>query len=217
MLFRQLLPASVAIAQMDPRLADPACLHPLEREQITNAVESRRREYAAGRLLARSLLGATGSADVALTNGPDRAPIWPPHVVGSITHCPSLCAVAIARSSDLFGIGIDVEPAEPLPEDVADRVLSPAERKSIARLPRQLRTVAARLVFSAKEATYKALYPTTRRFLDFPDLHVELDTNGEFTVNGTAAFVIPKEQIRGSYSIDREHLATVVVMEGGHD
>jgi 4'-phosphopantetheinyl transferase EntD len=34
--------------------------------------------------------------------------------------------------------------------------------------------VYARIVFSAKESTYKALYPAFKRFLEFSDVHVDL-------------------------------------------
>jgi len=212
MLFRSLLPATVALAQMDPRQADAEAIHPLERQQIANAVATRQREYAAGRLLARSLMSAWGGDELPLLNGADRAPNWPPRIVGSITHCPSLCVVAIARAADILALGIDVEPAAPLPEDIAARVLSSSERRCIAQLPRPLRVLAGRLVFSAKEATYKALYPGTKRFLDFPDLHVELDAAGTFTVAGAnlASFVHGK--IQGRYRIAGEYLATALVV-----
>jgi len=212
MLFRSLLPATVALAQMDPRQADAHAIHPLERQQIANAVATRQGEYAAGRLLARSLLNAFGGEDLPLINGPDRAPAWPPRIVGSITHCRSLCAVAIARSADVLALGIDVEPAEPLPEDIAVRVLSSSERQCIARLPRPLRVLADRLVFSAKEATYKALYPSTKRFLDFPDLHVELHAAGTFTVTGADLASFAQGEIQGRYRITGEHLATALVV-----
>lgn len=212
MLFRSLLPAAVALAQMDPRQADANAIHPLERQQIANAVAARQREYAAGRLLTRSLLSTLGGDELPLINGADRAPIWPPRIVGSITHCRTLCVVAIARAADILALGIDVEPAEPLPGDIAERVLSSSERQCIARLPRQLRLLADRLVFSAKEATYKALYPGTKRFLDFPDLHVELDAAGGYAVSGAGLTTFAHRPLPGRYRIEGEHLATALVV-----
>jgi 4'-phosphopantetheinyl transferase EntD len=211
--FRGLLPTVVSLAQMDPREADPAGIDPFERLQITRAVDSRRREFAAGRLLARSLLRARGLADCSLLNGSDRAPVWPPSIVGSITHCATLCVVAIAPASELFGLGIDIEHAQALPAEITARVVSQAERQSIARLPRATRDLAARLVFSAKEATYKALYPSIKRFLDFHELHVELDDAGHFSVTGTGAISFATGPIRGRYRIEGCYIATAVVLE----
>lgn len=211
-LFRGMLPASVRIAQMDPLHADPAVLDPFERLQIMRAVDSRRREFAAGRLLAHSLLSALDAPRASLLNGVDRAPVWPLSIVGSITHCSSLCVVAVARASEVSGLGIDVEHAEPLPPDIATRVVSPAERQSIARLPRPLRALADRLIFSAKEASYKALYPSIKHFIDFPELHVELDEAGRFSATGRGAFALPTTPIRGRYRIEGGFLATAVTL-----
>lgn len=213
-LFRDLLLASVSVAQMDPRLANPAGLDPLEQLQISRAVDRRRREYTAGRLLARSLLRARGLPDAALLNGADRAPLWPAGVTGSITHCSTLCVVALAHASNISGVGIDVEHAEPLPDDVASRVVSHAERESIAKLPAPNRELAPRLIFSAKEASYKALYPRLRRFLEFSDLHVEIHHAGYFNVCFTGASEISTPPFSGRYRIDGGLIATAVTLEG---
>jgi len=216
MLFRPLLPPSVLLAEMDPGQADPADIHPEERSQVERAVESRRREYAAGRLLARALLSGIEAGGAPLTNGPDRAPVWPAGIVGSITHCTALCAVAVADAKTVAGIGIDVERAGPLPDNVVARILAPAEREAIARLPLPLRTIADRLVFSAKEAAYKALYPRTKEFLDFSDLHVELDRSGdpagEFVVTPTRPMGLLPAPVRGRYRVEGVLLATAVVL-----
>lgn len=211
-LFRSLLPAGVLVAEMDPACADPADLHPDERAQIANAVPRRQREFAAGRLLVRSLLPRLGVNGVPLLNDGDRVPLWPSALHGSITHCEDWCAAALMPASQGDGLGIDVEPARPLPEGVAARVLTAGEQEAISELPTPLRPHAERLVFCAKEAAYKALFPRTRRFLDFPELHVALDAHGGFVVmpahesTGFAAALI------GRYRIADGYLATAVVL-----
>lgn len=212
MLLRPLLPPSVLVAQMDPQQADPAAIHPAERAQVERAVGGRQREYAAGRLLAHPLLAALGAGNAPLLNGCDRSPVWPPGIVGSIAHCPTLCAVAVGKAQAVFALGIDVEPAIALPDGVAEQVLSAAERLAIAKLPSALQKVADRLVFSAKEATYKALYPSTRQFLDFPDLHLELSAAGDFVATATRPLPFARTQIRGRFRIDGEYMATAVVL-----
>jgi 4'-phosphopantetheinyl transferase EntD len=211
-LFRPLLLSSVRIAQMAPGLADPTVLALEEQRQIENAVATRRREYAAGRLLAHSLFAAFGVDAMPLLNGPDRVPIWPAGMVGSISHCPTLCVVVVADASAIQGLGIDVEPAIALPGEVAARVLSPTELQGIARLPPSLRAIADRLIFSAKEATYKALYPITRQFLDFPDMHVELGDSGEFVATLANDQLPVPTRITGRYRVDVAHLITAVAL-----
>ena len=128
LLFGDALPAFVRVATSDPRHADLSGLLGREREVVARAVAKRQREFAAGRVLARGLFLELGvPADFELLNRADRSPAWPRGVVGSITHCDTLVAVAVARAADAAGIGIDVEPAEALPEGVDRSVMSPAE------------------------------------------------------------------------------------------
>ncbi|MFP1130226.1 hypothetical protein [Asticcacaulis sp. W401b] len=74
---------------------------------LKNAKSLRRqREFNAGRNIARDLLG---DGDVVGINPQTGAPVWPLGVVGSISHSRELVAVALAPSSAIAGIGIDIE------------------------------------------------------------------------------------------------------------
>jgi|SRR6185369_2853792 len=177
-MFEDALPADFAIESGDPR--EPA--EPLfteEMSQIASAVEKRRLEFARGRNCARAALRRLGVPDAPLLSGSQREPLWPAAVVGSITHTAGLCVAAVALRSRYAGVGIDVELDEPLTPAVAERVASDAEMSSLASLPNLL---AARLVFSAKEAFYKCQFYRTRQFLDFFEVSIELAAQGEFSV-----------------------------------
>jgi len=211
MLTSRLFPACVRFAEMDPSEADPSSLHPAEQRQIDRAAPGRRREYSAGRLLARSLLDSLGAAAAPLLNRPDRAPAWPAGFVGSISHCPTLCTVVVASRLDICAIGVDVEPAVALDADVEPLVLTSRDRDSIAQLPLRIRAIGGRLVFSAKEAFYKALYPTTGGFLDFTQAWVTFVTEENFIVATTPPLqrsrALPNSMI-GRYCIEGPHLMT---------
>jgi 4'-phosphopantetheinyl transferase EntD len=214
MLFRPLLPDAVLIAEMVPGDADPSALPLPERSLIERAVEHRRQEFAAGRLLARALLHDAGAQTAVLLSDSDRVPTWPHAVVGSITHCRSLCAVAVAPRAVSAGIGIDVEPARPLDEGLHAMILREAERSRIDALPPELRSLGAILVFSIKEAVYKAIYPERRQFLDFQQVEVEF--TGE---DGFVAEVLVSEasfpglsRISGRYRVADGHVASAVVL-----
>ncbi|HEV8239099.1 MAG TPA: 4'-phosphopantetheinyl transferase superfamily protein, partial [Thermoanaerobaculia bacterium] len=171
-LFRDLLPSDVLVAEVDPWVVDVNELHPAESACVANAVRKRRREFAAGRLLARDLLGRRA---IPLLNDRDNVPLWPADVCGSITHCERLAAVAIADAKDVAGLGIDVEPAFPLPEDIAPLAVQCIEQEGLALMSPLDRALAGRAIFSAKETTYKALYAQSRMHMDFSDLVVRLD------------------------------------------
>jgi 4'-phosphopantetheinyl transferase EntD len=159
-------------APIDERTDD---LWPKEREMVQKAVPRRAREFAAGRRVARALLARLGAGGAPLLGNPDRTPRWPAGVVGSITHAADLCAVVVARSGAVTGLGVDVEPDGPLEPELWPRICTPREREGLLRDGTESCGRRARLVFSAKESAYKCVYPHVRRVLGFQEVEVELD------------------------------------------
>lgn len=221
-LFRPLLPDMVRLAEMPPDRADPAALTADELLQVARAVPKRRLEFAAGRQLARRLLDDMGQRIDALVSDADRVPCWPPPVIGSITHCRSLCAVAVAPRALFLGMGLDVEPAEPMRPELLPMVLREPELARVQAWPAPWRDLAGILTFSAKEALYKSIYPTHRVYLDFRD--VELQWSG-FESEGSELFVAFEGHVRvpqatfpgmtciaGRARVAHGHVGTVVVL-----
>ena len=90
-------------------------------------------------------------------------------------------------------------------------VLTARDRDSIAQLPPPIRALGSRLVFSAKEAFYKALYPTTGVFLDFTQAWVTFATEESFTVATTEPLWRSPPlsgSLVGRYCIEGPHLMT---------
>lgn len=214
MLFRPLLPEGVFVAEMVPADADPSALPQPERGLIERAVEHRQQEFAAGRILARGLLRHAGAQIDALLRDADRVPTWPQAVVGSITHCRSLCAVAVAPRALSAGIGIDVEPARPIDEELHAMILREPERSRIDALPPALRHLGGILVFSIKEAVYKSIYPVHRYFLDFQQVEIVFTGDDGFV----AEVLVPEasfpelSHISGRYRVADGHIASAVVL-----
>lgn len=174
---RALLPEGLALAASDPR-AEATGLWPEEATAMARAVPARRREFAAGRRAARSALASLGHAPAAIPMAPDRAPLWPDGVTGTISHGAGICLALLGRSEDWAGLGLDLEPALPLPQDLLAAICTPAEREAVAQDPSGL---LSRRLFCAKEATYKAQYAQSRRLLSFHDLEVTFDAAGGFS------------------------------------
>lgn len=161
-LFRDLAPRQAVLVSRDPRL-DPSAGTDDEEALISRAVSKRKNEFRAGRLCAHDALGALNVPFASLLTGPDREPLWPEGIVGSISHSNVLCVAAVARRSELVAIGIDTELDEALPEPLIPKICTPAEAK------RPLH----KQVFSAKEATYKCLHPSVKKFFGFHAAEVE--------------------------------------------
>ena len=142
---------------------------PEERDALARATAARRREFATGRDCARRALARLGASPVALPPDADGLPRWPPGFTGSISHGGGLCCAAVARTSDVAALGIDVERIVPFEPSLARRVCRADERARIVRMP-GLDGYWPNLVFSAKEAVYKCLSPRFGCFLEFEDV-----------------------------------------------
>ncbi|MFC5835912.1 4'-phosphopantetheinyl transferase family protein [Nonomuraea insulae] len=189
-MIERILPGSVvAVEAFDD---DPdAMLFPEEEAVVAQAVAKRRKEFATVRGCARTALAELGFAAVPILPGERGAPIWPPGVVGSMSHCLGYRVCALARDQDIETIGVDAEPNAPLPEGVLEVVSDAAERARIAVLAAARPEVSwDRLLFCVKEAVYKAWFPLTRQWLDFSQASVVIDPAGTFTarvlIEGTA-------------------------------
>ncbi len=146
-----------------------------------------RRASGAARIAARFLLDQLGADGLApLRRSPSGAPIWPAGIIGSLAHDKAFALAAAARRGRLVGLGVDIEPAEPLPEDIVDLVLTDAEKRETGN-----DGVAQRLVFVAKEAVYKAIHPLDGTWLDFPDVEVRLAEDVAALRDGRRLRLIP--------------------------
>ncbi|GAA3210193.1 4'-phosphopantetheinyl transferase superfamily protein [Streptomyces sp. XM83C] len=192
-MIEELLPASVVAVEARPDDAAAgaleAALHPEEVALVARAVAKRRREFAVVRACARRAMEKLGVPPQPVLSGERGAPRWPRGIVGSMTHCDSYCAAALARVTDLASLGIDAEPHGPLPEGVEPAVTLPGERDRLRRLTADHPGIRwGRLLFSAKESVYKAWYPLTGRWLDFSEADIELwpdpDTGGDPEAGG---------------------------------
>jgi len=197
-LFGPLLPADVVLEEGTPEAFgdDLAQLTAAEAAAMERAVSKRRREYTAGRVLARRAAGRMGLGSVEILAGPDRAPRWPPGVVGSITHTRGHVAVALARSDRRRGLGLDVEQAAALKPRLWDAICAPEDVEMLGGYPPALRGELAKVVFSAKEAAYKAQYAVTQQYLGFAAMHIELSPTPEGNVG---EFVATFRQTAGSH------------------
>lgn len=146
------------------------------------AVPKRRREFAAGRACAATAMADLGIAPAPLLAGADCLPTWPAGVVGSISHSRSLAgAAATLWSERVLALGLDIEPVEPLDEDLICEVCVPSELAFLEQYDPKDRGILAKAIFCAKEAAYKCQYPISRKLFGFESLAIEINLrNREF-------------------------------------
>jgi enterobactin synthetase component D len=140
--------------------AEEGCLGP-------NAAPRRRLFFALGRAAARDALAELGVPPVAIGCGPGGEPLWPEHIVGAISHTGDLAIAIVGWQTDYAGLGVDVELLSPGLSARASRlVCTPSEMVWTADDGSNSRRT---MLFSAKEAVFKALYPIERVWLGFSD------------------------------------------------
>jgi len=193
-----ILPNGVVSAEL---FADPPGLtpHPLEAPLVAKAVDKRKREFTSARHCARVAMEKLGVEPAPIMRGKSGAPQWPKGVVGSLTHCDGYRGAVLAYSMQVRSVGIDAEPHGPLPDGVLGAVSLESEREWLATVGRE-DVHWDRVLFCAKEATYKAWEPLTGRWLGFEDAHITFERTGAGDdISGTfhSELLVPGETVSG--------------------
>jgi enterobactin synthetase component D len=76
---------------------------------IQRSVAKRQAEFLAGRICARAALQQLEGLCIVPPIGEDRAPVWPAHICGSITHSTGRAAAIVANKQHWRGLGMDLE------------------------------------------------------------------------------------------------------------
>ncbi|WP_280824453.1 4'-phosphopantetheinyl transferase family protein [Pseudaminobacter soli (ex Li et al. 2025)] len=182
---KAIAPDGVRVGCRTIRDGDETHLLPEEARSIPTRRLEMRRASGAARWVARGLLADFRINDFAILREPSGAPVWPMGITGSLAHDDEMAVAAVAPVSQIRSLGIDVEPAEPLSDDISALVTIDADVASVAIDPR----LAGRLLFSAKEAVYKAVYPLDREVLGYEDIAVDLTTGYATTRTGRRAWL----------------------------
>ncbi|WP_119255742.1 4'-phosphopantetheinyl transferase family protein [Shinella zoogloeoides] len=175
----RLAPPAVRLGCRLIRAGDEALLLPEEAAALPARRLAARRSSGAARALARGLLAVEGMTSAAIGRGPAGEPLWPTGFTGSLAHDDEMAVAAVARKADIASLGIDVEPAEPLPDEIAALAVMPGD--VLGGIDPRL---AARLLFSAKEAVYKATYPLDEEILGYEHIGVDLARREAMTARG---------------------------------
>lgn len=184
-----------------------------EVEASTGMSAIRLRSFRHGRHCARLALQSLGAGEPAIARHKDRAPIWPAGIIGSIAHCDEAALAAVARQTDLPGLGLDVESRGDLEAAVEALICRPPELAMLAHLNQA--ELSSRLLFSAKESVYKCLWPTVRRYIDFLDVALRLDPESRsFSIDSATDLPIAlSEQLTGRYLVSEGLIFTCAYLE----
>lgn len=152
-------------------------VYPSEKRLLSpKAVLKRKREFQAGRAAARDALEKLGLPETSIGRHPNGSPIWPDGVSGSITHSEEIALAAVWRSTT--ALGIDLEANEELPFEMSSEIASEQELENAAQVFRASLS-APRSVFCIKESVYKAISRTIGRIVDFREVEIRPESDGQ--------------------------------------
>lgn len=185
---------------------------PGEESLTLGTVPARTAEIRTTRTCARTALTRLGVPPVALLRDAHGAPIWPPGIVGSMTHCAGYRGAVVSARIHHRSLGIDAEPHASIPEEILEEIVGPDERAMLSELERRWPAVCwDRLVFSAKESFYKAWYPVNSTWLDHQDVVTRIDGDHS-TFTAHAQTPGRSASYHGRFVITPTHLLTLVAV-----
>ena len=132
-------------------------LRPSKQKDVASEQELRRV------ILRRKVAASIQTPEAELGVADSGCPVWPDGIVGSYSHSGDASVAAWGRRNGLHALGVDLEASEALSSD-ASRIVT---AKEDALFVRSVGKDYGRLLFSIKEAYYKAQYPITHEKIGF--------------------------------------------------
>lgn len=164
--------------------------------------------FSSGRRCIRALQEYLSLEEFEVLPG-EYGPVWPNHLVGSISHTRKLVAATILNKAE--GVGIDIEHQDRLKGKTVSRVATEEEQMRFSRLPGFDWT----LIFSAKESIFKAINPLARRYIGFQEVELSLDLASQSFSVKYSGDKIEKglfDRSKGHWRKFADHLITMVTV-----
>ncbi len=144
--------------------------------ELRNANKKRKNEFLQGRFAAHQALSKITSDNhkfkiVKSEKGP---PLFPPSFLGTIAHSEIFACAAVAKDSQIEGLGIDVETI--LRHSVYEqikRIIFTEEEQALIQNSNDF-LLWATLIFSAKESLYKCIGQKYERIIDFLEVEIKV-------------------------------------------
>jgi 4'-phosphopantetheinyl transferase EntD len=134
---------------------------------LRRAIARRKAEFLAGRAMTQAAMACLGLPPRPVDTSPNRAPLWPSGLSGSISHARGRCACLLSQdTSRSFGIDTEAIAEGRSLSAILSQTLSPDEHALLTQGPYPP-SINATVAFSAKEALFKALFPQVGHHFGF--------------------------------------------------
>jgi len=188
---------------------------------IAQAHPKRQHEYLYGRILAQAVLKHHFGLDQPLTSLHEHLPIWPTHVLGSISHSQNKLIVALSDKASYLGIDIEHWVTSKFAQESAHLILTPSELELWKIKAYEFFDFSqfVSLIFSVKESLYKAVYPLAKQYIDFLEAFVvDIDFENQKLILAFAPEIRNRyqllEQYQGGWKVEQDYIMTWIFQAG---
>lgn len=186
-------------------------------QSLENVAQTRKHHYVAGRYCAIQAAKKLGHALPAFGNAETREPQWPLGFTGSISHSKSMAVSCVSETTRYKSMGIDTEELirTSMATKISGTVAGPEELEYLKNLNFEFGFT---LLFSAKEALFKALFPLGRKYIDFKEAILVSVNQKDNTfvlklVSNNPAYESYLGDYKGQYSIVDNNLVSLILIE----
>ncbi|MFT5757023.1 MAG: enterobactin synthetase component D [Alteromonadaceae bacterium] len=189
------------------------------------AVTKRKAEHVAGRLCIHWCYQMLTNQTLPIIHADKHGcPVWPFPFKGSISHSQTMAVGVLTQNSNVLSLGVDIETIlnDKTTAEIVNMVLSSTEQSVHTSLYNEEYNEEmpfnrfVTLVFSAKEAIYKALYPLVKHFFDFSaaTLVSISKTKIQFVLqNNALPEIVDMAPIDVTYRIENNQVLTACIIE----
>lgn len=167
----------ISFSVKDPSSVSFFHLHDDE-EKILGEDWSRKRvnEFMLERCAANAALKRFFPSPPPVLKGENWEPLWPENITGSISHKEEIAIAVVCKKSQYRGLGIDIEERkQKIDFDISRFICTEEEIQEIYRLHERKKDVVFKLIFSIKEAIFKAFFHATGKLLGFEDIEITFE------------------------------------------
>lgn len=181
---------------------------PGEEALLKKSYPLRQRQFEAGRRSARQALAHLGYAPCEILKGALGEPLWPPGLVGSLSHKKNLAVAVVGRKSAVASLGIDIELDRPIPRAPRALIFRRNDREALSDFEyhwpdKNWDTV----LFSCKESALKAFTSEFQKIINIFDISIEKSQASNIVVLSIKNF--PSMKYFGVWQFMGEYVATL--------
>jgi enterobactin synthetase component D len=205
--------SQVAISIVSKENLDLSQLPASEIAQAKKLSHARRQQsFLLGRMAAHLALETlTPKVKHSISISKSKAPNWPKNITGSISHCEDLAVSVVTTKDNFLSLGVDIELISRFKHKALAKRICTSSEAAWALKAKKNWPLRLAMIFSAKEAVYKALNPLTNRYIGFKEAEIVFSDAGQFKVKLFNP-MLANQTVKGEIITSSTHTLAIVAV-----